>query len=343
MQRKVLSNLYFLSATLLIFVAGTGQLTQSQSSVERGALVVISDPMGGKVYIDDELMHDTTPLVVKDVTVGSHKVKIELENHNTYQNDVDVEPQKTAVVNVKLGKNGGPPNTIIGKDGAEMILIPAGEFIMGSPEGEGDDNEHPQHTVFLDAFYIDKYEVINAQYKQFMDATGHKAPAYWDDEKYNQPNQPVVGVSWHEAVTYCKWTGKRLPTEAEWEKAARGTDARKYPWGNDWDSSKCNSKGSGDEYKYTASVGSFPDGASTYGVMDMVGNAWEWCADWYDKAYYSRSPQQNPKGPNSGIWRVLRSGGWLDVNTLGLRCADRYYLEPTFTDIVCGFRCAQDL
>jgi len=138
MQRKLLSNLYFLLATLLIFVAGAGQLSLSQSSVERGALVVISDPMGARVYIDNQLMYDTTPLVVKDVTVGSHRVKIELENYKTWQGDIDVKPQKTALVNVNLEKKGEPPPTIIGKDGAEMILIPEGEFIMGSPEGEGD-------------------------------------------------------------------------------------------------------------------------------------------------------------------------------------------------------------
>jgi len=343
MQRKVLTNLYFLLATLLIFVASTGQLSQSQSSVERGALVVISDPMGAKVYIDDELMHDTTPLVVKDVAVDSHKVKIEFENHETWQDDVEVEPQKTALVNVNLKGKGEPPNTIIGKDGAEMILIPAGEFIMGSPEGEGEDDERPQHTVFLDAFYIDKYEITNAQYKQFIEATGHQAPNYWDDEGFNQPNQPVVSVSWHDASAYAKWAGKRLPTEAEWEKAARGTDGRKYPWGNEWDGSECNSAGNSDGYEYTAPIGSYPTGVSPYDVMDMAGNVWEWCADCYDRNYYSRSPQQNPKGPDSESWRVLRGGSWYG-NAHTLRCANRnFYVLSTLTNARLGFRCAQDL
>ena len=205
-----------------------------------------------------------------------------------------------------------PPTMPVPPPPAEMILIPAGEFIMGSPEGEGDANEHPQHPVFLNAFYIDKYEVTNALYKQFMSATGHIAPLFWDDEEYNHPNQPVVRVTWHDAVAYAEWAGKRLPTEAEWEKAARGTDGRIYPWGNEWDSSKCNSGVSGDGYEYTAPVGSFPAGASPYGVMDMAGNVWEWCADWYDKDYYSsQSSQQNPKGPDSGTYRVLRGGSWV--------------------------------
>jgi len=289
------------------------------------------------------LMYDTTPLVVKDVTVGSHRVKIELENYKTWQGDIDVKPQKTALVNVNLEKKGEPPPTIIGKDGAEMILIPEGEFIMGSPEGEGDYDERPQHTVFLDAFYIDKYEVTNAQYKQFMDATGHEAPAYWDDERFNQPNQPVVGVIWHDAVAYAKWAGKRIPTEAEWEKAARGTDGRIYPWGNEWDNSKCNSDVGNDGYQYTAPVGSFLAGASPYGVMDMAGNVWEWVADRYGDNYYSQSPQQNPKGPDSGSMRVLRGGSWVSTLQTPLRCAVRLGNFPGPRGNLFGFRCAQDV
>ena len=195
--------------------------------------------------------------------------------------------------------------------------------------------------MFLDGFYIDKYEVTNAQYKQFMDETGHKAPMYWDDEGFNQSNQPVVGVIWHDAVAYCKWAGKRLPTEAEWEKAARGVDGRIYPWGNEWDSSKCNSYRGDDGYQYTAPVGRFPAGASPYGVMDMAGNALEWVADWYDSNYYSRSPHQNPKGPDAGIRRVLRGGVW-DGNTDFLRCAGRILNAPALTYSGVGFRCSQD-
>jgi iron(II)-dependent oxidoreductase len=245
-----------------------------------------------------------------------------------------------------------PEPTIIGKDSAEMILIPAGEFIMGSPEDEGEANERPRHTVFLDDFYIDKYEVTNAQYEQFMEATEHRAPKYWGNEEYkefNQPDHPVVGVSWHDAVAYAAWAGKRLPTEAEWEKAARGTDGRKYPWGNEWDSSKCNSKDSNDGYEYTAPVDrrfpSFPSGASpyAYGVMDMAGNVWELCADWYDNKYYRQSPKKNPKGPDSGSMRVLRGGAWIHSTTYFLRCAFRYSYGPTSTDDFVGFRCAQDL
>ena len=309
-----------------------------------GALEVSSEPSGAKVRVDGKEV-GVTPYSGWVSAGKEHTVFISVEGYRFESRKITVQPEGKEVVLVvleelKAGEMGAP--TIIGQDGAEMILIPAGEFIMGSPEGEGDNNEQPQHTVFLDAFYIDKYEVTNAQYKQFMDATGHKAPEYWDDEKYNQPNQPVVGVTWHDAVAYAKWAGKRLPTEAEWEKAARGVDGRKYPWGNEWNSSKCNSNVGGDEYKYTAPVGSFPDGASPYGVMDMAGNVWEWCADWYDRNYYSRSPQQNPKGPDSGSRRVLRGGSW-GYDTDYLRCASRSGSAPADRSRNGGFRCAQDV
>ena len=230
------------------------------------------------------------------------------------------------------------------KDGATMLLIPAGEFRMGSPEDEGKPNEHPQNTVFLDAFYIDKYEVTNFLYKKFMDATGYEAPRYWND--WYCLDQPVGGVSWHDAVVYAKWAGKRLPTEAEWEKAARGTDGRKWPWGNEWDSSKCNSgggRGGRSPYEYSAPVGSFPAGASPYGVMDMAGSVFEWCADWCSEDYYSRSPKRNPKGPDFGSMRVTRGASCRYVYPPTLRCAARYGESPDSQEDYIGFRCVQDV
>jgi formylglycine-generating enzyme required for sulfatase activity len=261
-----------------------------------------------------------------------------------------------SVIQKKRSKKRHLPQTKISPmDGAEMVLIPAGEFLMGSPKGEGDSDEYPQHTVYLDAFYIDKYEVTNAQYKKFMDATGHAAPGYWNDNSFNKPEQPVVGVNWFDAEAYCKWANKRLPTEAEWEKAARGTDARKYPWGNEepnaggiWRANyNIGKKGADDGFQFTAPVGSFSAGVSPYGIHDMAGNVWEWCADWYDKYYYSGSLKNNPKGPSKGRSRVVRGGSWLDVGYY-LRAANRgkcvieeeeYFNRTT----ILGFRCAQDI
>jgi formylglycine-generating enzyme required for sulfatase activity len=231
------------------------------------------------------------------------------------------------------------PKTIKGKDGAPMVLIPAGEFQMG---GNDHDNEKPIHTVYVDAFYMDKYEVTNKQYGKFMDATGYKAPRYWSDSKYNAPEQPVVSVSWHDAAAYAKWSGKRLPTEAEWEKAARGDlTGKKYPWGDKLTHDDANYKGTGgkDRWDNTSPVGSFsPNG---YGLYDMTGNVCEWCSDWLGENYYSSSPKRNPTGPSSGEKRVLRGGEWFYFPSDNLRCAGRSSSNPTYTILLVGFRCVE--
>jgi formylglycine-generating enzyme required for sulfatase activity len=224
------------------------------------------------------------------------------------------------------------------KDGSVLIYIPVGEFTMGSNDN---DNEKPIHTVYLDAFYIDKYEVSVGQFRKFCSATGRTMP---DQPSWNQgDNYPVVNVTWEDAKAYCVWAGLKLPTEAEWEKAARGTDGRKYPWGNTWDPSKCNNgeSNSPDGYEKTAPVGSFPQGASPYGVMDMAGNVWEWCADWYDKNYYQDSPSRNPTGVSSGSYRVLRAGSWYFYGQYDCRTSNRYYFNPRYRDDLYGFRCAR--
>jgi len=256
-----------------------------------------------------------------------------------------------------------------------MILIPAGIFQMGSDKGDVD--ELPIHTVYLDAFYIDEHEVTNEQYKEFVEATGHSFDRLrtgsepeglgytnihgelksnfkpWDDPNFNQPNQPVVCVSWDDASAYAKWAGKRLPTEAEWEKAARGGLVNmKYPWGDEEpDNHKANfadrntnfdwsDKSVDDGYIYPAPVGSYLPNA--YGLYDMAGNVWEWCADWYDANYYSYSPQRNPAGPDTGTERVLRGGAWYRASHT-IRCAERVSDVPTSSLNVVGFRCAKDI
>jgi formylglycine-generating enzyme required for sulfatase activity len=219
---------------------------------------------------------------------------------------------------------------------AEMVLVPAGEFWMGS---EDDSRETPPHRIYLDAFYIDTYEVNNVLYRRFMETTGRAAPLYWSDAKWNSASQPVVGVSWYDADAYCKWAGKRLPTEAEWEKAARGTDGRKFPWGETWDSSRANSRES--KLDRTVAVGSYPGGVSPFGAYDMAGNVWEWVADWYDDAYYKRGPDHNPHGPDSGgLHKVLRGGSWLNLPP-SLRTTNRNQATPVYRSQYIGFRCTR--
>ena len=212
---------------------------------------------------------------------------------------------------------------------SEMVPIPAGEFQMGNNDGNRDD-EKPVHTVYLDAFYMDIYAVTNVRYKEFMDSSNHHAPRYWSISDFNAPKQPVVGVSWHDATAYAKWAGKRLPTEAEWEKAARGgLKNKKYPWGDSLPNvTQC--KFAGKNMSSPAPVGSYQ--ANGYGLYDMVGNVCEWCADWYDEEYYVKSPRRNPKGVDSGDFRVLRGGPSL-LNA----CRLRY--DPIDTDYSHGFRC----
>jgi sulfatase modifying factor 1 len=220
---------------------------------------------------------------------------------------------------------------------------------MGS-EGEFD-NERPVHKVYLDAYYIDKYEVSNAKYKEFVDATGYPVPyvdAYWA-EPYNWRNKtyppgkgdhPVVLVSWYDAAAYAKWAGKRLPTEAEWEKAARGSDGRAWPWGNTWDVDNCNMRES--FINSTVPVHQFEKGKSPYGCFNMAGNAMEWVADWYKDNYYSHTPSKNPTGPMSGASKVARGGAWDSNINLYTRTDYRAYLMPTEKKASLGFRCARD-
>ncbi len=223
----------------------------------------------------------------------------------------------------------------------EWVDVPAGEFTMGSdPAVDPDayDGEMPQHPVYVDAFRISKYEVTNAQYAQCVRATvcdEPRAVQYYSDPAY--ADYPVYYVSWFDAQMFCEWVGGRLPTEAEWEKAARGTDGRIYPWGNEFAESKCNTSESG--IGDMTEVGSYPDGASPYGAMDMAGNVWEWVADWHDFDYYKKAPERNPQGPDSGDVRVLRGGSWLGYQ-FEARCAARSRLGPDYRSYHVGFRVA---
>lgn len=255
------------------------------------------------------------------------------------------------------------PTELLGKitdrKGVEMALIPAGEFLMGSTDADSMANpdQKPQHRVYLDDYYIDLTEVTNAMYAACVQADGctppgsvssHTRNSYYGAAQYD--NYPVIYVNWEQARTYCAWRGGSLPTEAQWEKAARGTDGRLYPWGNEFDGSRANfcdkncsldwaNKAWDDGYADTAPVGSYPAGTSPYGLLDMAGNVWEWVKDWYQADFYAISPRQNPAGPVSGETRVLRSGGWNNGED-GMRAALRFRDDPSLRGDNVGFRCA---
>jgi serine/threonine-protein kinase len=265
-------------------------------------------------------------------------------------------------------------------NGIEMVYVPTGEFIRGSKKGRSD--EEPVMGILLDSFWISRCPVTNAEYRKFVEVGGYgdfrrwaaegwkwvhdrniREPQDWRNPRWNWANYPVLGVSWYEADAFARWWGGRLPTEAEWEKAARGTDGREYPWGNEWYAGKANSSEIGFEQKAVAlfrralvsmvstklerseaaagsptPVGKYRSGASPYGVLDMAGNVWEWCADWYGDDYYLQSPKENPQCPSSGFCRVRRGGCFANGRAL-MRCAARSGDAPESTRHS-GFRVA---
>lgn len=263
----------------------------------------------------------------------------------------------------------------------DMVYIPFGSFVMGiDKENNGEakglkslyekrmkspmskeafHDEGPSHEVLLDAYFIDKYETSNKLFGEFIKASGHPAPAYWDDPRLNKPEHPVVGVNWNDAKAFCEWAGKRLPTEAEWEKAARGPQAFRYPWGNEFDSTKANYGG---EQSTTVPINAYSEGVSAYGVYNMAGNVFEWVQDWYDPNYYrkvDRLSQVNPTGPDKPIWlggtgtyvdrltvgekRVIRGGSWIAAQA-SLSATHRFWNHPLNNSygVGLGFRCAKE-
>jgi formylglycine-generating enzyme required for sulfatase activity len=238
------------------------------------------------------------------------------------------------------------PVEIIGRDGAPMVLVPAGEFTMGSDKG--DEDEFPAHHVQLNAFYIDKFEVTNGRFAKFVEAIQSEPP--WGFEDKDTPvthaDRPVRWVNWMDAMGYCLWAGKRLPTEAEWEKAARGTDGRIYPWGSDPPTPVHAVYGLKEGSAETTSViGDRDKGQSPYGAHDLAGNLYEWVMDWYAEDYYmnfASNPAVNPRGPAEGTAKVQRGGSYIN-SPYRLRSSFRTKSDPAEHDPHVGFRCAQDV
>jgi len=262
------------------------------------------------------------------------------------------------------------------KDGAEMVWVPAGKFIMGISPKDAQlviaDNpgmplysiqdEQPKRCVYLSGYWIYKYPVSTNQYLKFCKDTGHKFPdmttvTYFTILNFRIPirssvfqdNYPMTYVNWQQSVDYTAWAGASLPTEAQYEKASRGTDGRTYPWGNKWDSSKC-VNGVGKQPQGTEAISGYESGKSPYGCMQMAGNIYEWCADYYDRSYYKRAPLSDPPGPAKGTniqiagynfkdARVLRGGSWTGTSKGNYRCTDRHLWFPDRQNSEYGFRC----
>ena len=293
-------------------------------------------------------------IIMITVSSCSPSVKDTVDNDSSRQtaktktplNSIDSSTSKEAKVNK------GKEILVNPADGAEMILIPAGEFTMGASDSDkkAQEQEKPAHKVYLDAYYIYKYEVTNNQFRKFALETGYKAEGNW--EKWvtsGTGDYPAIMVSWNDAAAYCKWAGVKLPTEAQWEKAARGNDDRIYPWGNNWDPSLCGNKKTPlkliegkARYLFEKTgilpVGFFAGGVSPYGVMDMSGNVREWCSDWFKEDYYSNSPVKNPLGPDEGEDKVLKGGSFFGEIS-SCRITAREDNEASSNDTDYGFRC----
>ena len=225
-----------------------------------------------------------------------------------------------------------------------MVSIPEGPFEMGAAGTQALEDERPLHRVTLGAFMMDVHEVTTAQYGAFLSATGRVTPWLWETvSAVLHSDRPVIGVDWNDADAYCRWRGKRLPTEAEWEKAARGVDGRLYPWGNQVPMKDVANFALGARFSYSQvlmPVQSYESGKSPFGLYQMAGNVGEWVSDWYSANYYERSPETNPSGPENGQFKVLRGGSWSDLPKY-LLTYGRFKLPPETRNSYIGFRCAK--
>jgi formylglycine-generating enzyme required for sulfatase activity len=319
-----------------------------------GALTVAATPVEASVWINGKEMGET-PYMVR-LQSGEYLVKVVAKNFKPQEKKILVQANRSLTLPFSLEKEPkiGEEFMPEGTKGGPMVIIPDGEFMMGcnkAVDNQCSDDEKPYHQVYLDAFYIDKYEVTVTEYDKCVNEGKCKAPRSKSDNQYcnlgysDRGDHPVNCVNWDQTNSYCAWAGKRLPTEAEWEKAARGTDGRKYPWGNKkayCDYVVMSQRGRGCDRNSTWPVGSKPKGASAHGVMDMAGNVWEWVQDWYDGNYYGVSPARNPSGPSYGNDRTLRGGSWYGSFLGDFRASYRYRGNPTSREYNVGFRCARD-
>ena len=327
----------------------------SRPPVEYGEMAVTADVPRAEIFLDGGFVGRTSsdgPVVLGAVRVGEREVIVQDASGREARAVALVGKGRRTAVSLTLMK--GSPASADGlrplgrnpqggeefwreKDGAIVVRIPGGEFQMASPEGEGDPSEHPRHLVRVSGFLMDKTEVTWGQYKRFLAASSQpppKSPAWGMPEAL-----PASSVIWDEARAFCAWAGGRLPTEAEWERAARGGDARKYPWGNAFDPWRCNTRDGGPHAPTPAAAN--PDCVGPYGVLDLAGSVLEWCSDWHQEAYDANGPVENPTGPETGTRRVSRGGNWMSA-AQAVRAASRLGIDPTWPGPMQGFRCAQE-
>ena len=363
------------------------------------AEVIITGPGMEEIRQELSISGNAVTGVVRDIPAGRDRL-FTINGYDAGENLIfsgsepaEVIANQRVQVFILMKRTGGPVENEItvstpASTAHEMVLVPAGEFTMGLTAEQDQwirqrewwydwmedtdflEREQPAHTVHLDTYYIDKYEVTNAQYVAFLNAfgsntgsegieflnledenvqirrgrrlTGSSSPGKIELISPELANLPVMEVSWYGAKAYCEWMGGRLPTEAEWEKAARGTDGRIFPWGGGLGENKAYYiEFMIGESPWNKEVGSYPEGVSPYGAYDMAGNVDEWVADWFDSGYYARSPSHNPQGPPGGEWRVMRGGSWYG-DTFFLHTSARGSSEPARWNFSIGFRCARD-
>jgi sulfatase modifying factor 1 len=328
----------------------------SRRRAEYGDVTVAADIPRADVLLDGGIVGRTSsegPVVIAPVRVGEREVIVRDSSGREARATARVEKGSRTDVRLALlpapaesgptgrrplGRNAqGSEEFWRERDGAIVVWVPGGEFRMGSPDREGEPAEHPQHTVRIKGFLMDKTEITWGQYLRFATEAGRplpQAPVWGMPESF-----PVSNVTWEDARAFCAWAGGRLPTEAEWERAARGDDARRYPWGDDWDASRCNTQEGGPHGPTAAGV--YQDCLSPYGILDLAGSVWEWCQDWYDDGYYAKSPVENPIGPEGGQRRVSRGGSWVNPAEWA-RSAYRQGIDPTWPNPLRGFRCVEE-